>query len=180
VNVGDMKPYEMHTEFFLQLGYDASNFNADNLSAYRTKWATREFGLTGSQAQAVSDVIGLLDKWNMNRKPELVNSTVYSLTNYREAERVLAGYKNLTDITTPIYNSLDEKMKPAFFQLVQHPVTASYTLINMWISAGMNNLRASQAKLSANDYGKTVEDMFEHDYDLEHEYHTMLDGKWDQ
>jgi hypothetical protein len=175
-----MKPSEMHVEFFLSLAYDATNWNPDNLSQYRTLWAVREFGLTGAKAQAVADAIGALDKWNMNRKPELLNSTTYSLTNYREAERVLAAYKNLSDIVTPIYNSLPSGTKPAFFQLVQHPIEASLTLLNMWISAGMNNLRASQAKLSANDYGKQVEDLFERDYDLEDEYHKLLDGKWNQ
>lgn len=67
-------------------------------------------------------------------------------------------------------------MQPAFFQLVQHPVLASSNLAHMLISAGINNLRASQARLSANDYADTVEQLFETDYDLEVEYHTILDG----
>lgn len=78
---------------------------------------------------------------------------------------------------TRILNSLPSDMLPAYFQLVYHPVQASYTLANMWISAGMNNLRASQAFLSANDYASQVGDLFEQDYDLEVEYHTILNGK---
>ena len=50
----------------------------------------------------------------------------------------------------------------------------------MWVSAGINNLRTLQARLSANDYADKTFEWFERDYDLEHEYHTMLDGKWDQ
>jgi hypothetical protein len=180
VNVGDMKPYEMHTEFFLTLGYDAANWNPDNLSAFRTQWAVREFNLPVAKAQAVADVLGALDAMNMNRKPELLNSTTYSLTNYREADRILGALQNMSAVATPIYNSLSSAMKPAFFQLVQHPIQATSTLVNMWVAAGMNNLRASQARVSANGYAATVESLFETDYDLEHEYHTLLDGKWDQ
>jgi hypothetical protein len=44
----------------------------------------------------------------------------------------------------------------------------------------MNNLRAQQARLSTNDLADEVQSLFESDYDLEYEYHTMLDGKWDQ
>lgn len=50
----------------------------------------------------------------------------------------------------------------------------------MWIASGMNNLRASQARLSTNDLATQVESLFAQDYDLEVQYHQLLDGKWDQ
>ncbi|KAL0562656.1 hypothetical protein V5O48_019428 [Marasmius crinis-equi] len=49
----------------------------------------------------------------------------------------------------------------------------------MYIYAGLNNLRSSQARLSANAMGDRVEELFEKDFDFEQQYHTMLDGKWD-
>lgn len=58
-----------------------------------------------------------------------------------------------------------------------HPVQAGYTLTNLWITAGINNMRAFQARLSANDYADQVEQLFEQDYDLEQEYHSILNGK---
>jgi hypothetical protein len=47
----------------------------------------------------------------------------------------------------------------------------------MWIYAGINNLRASQARVSANDFIPEVENLFDLDYSLEREYHTILNGK---
>ena len=38
-------------------------------------------------------------------------------------------------------------------------------------------MRAFQARLSANDYADQVEQLFEQDYDLEQEYHSILNGK---
>ena len=67
-------------------------------------------------------------------------------------------------------------MQPAFFELVHHPVQATATLTSMWVAAGINNLRASQARLSANDYADQVESLFLHDATLEKDYHTILDG----
>ena len=61
--------------------------------------------------------------------------------------------------------------------MVQHPVLASSTLGKMWIAQGQNNLRASQARLSTNNLADEVEQLFEQDYDLELEYHTILDGE---
>ena len=92
------------------------------------------------------------------------------------ADNILAELKNISDISTSLYNSLSPNKQGAFFQLVQHPVQASYTLANMWIAAGINNMRASQARLSTNNFADQVEDLFTQDFDLETEYHTILNG----
>ena len=83
----------------------------------------------------------------------------------------------MSDASTKLYDSLSSAMKPAFFQLVHHPVLASYTLANMWISAGINNMRASQARFSTNDLADQVEQLFAQDYDLETQYHQLLNGR---
>lgn len=89
---------------------------------------------------------------------------------------MLAMWQATNDSATRILDTLPGDMLPAYFQLVYHPVQASYTVANMWISAGMNNLRASQAFLSANDYATQVETLFEQDWELEVEYDSILDG----
>ena len=94
------------------------------------------------------------------------------------ADTVLQDLKNLNDLSTSLYNSMPSSKKAAFFQLVHHPVLATYTLANMWISAGINNMRGSQARLSTNDYADQVESLFAQDYDLEVQYHQLLNGMY--
>lgn len=84
VNVGDLKPYELSTEFFLTYAWDASLWNPDNLDAFVSSWAQREFGLSSTDADVVQEVIANVTRFNARRKPELLNSTTYSLVNYRE------------------------------------------------------------------------------------------------
>lgn len=91
-------------------------------------------------------------------------------------ETVLKDFESLLNLSTSLYNSLSSEKQAAFFQLVHHPVLATSTLANMWISAGINSMRASQARLSANVYATQVENLFEQDYDIETEYHALLDG----
>ena len=93
------------------------------------------------------------------------------------AENVVSAWDALVDASTKIYNKLPAASKPAFFQTVQHPVVASATLGKMWISQGFNQIRAQQARLSTNVMAQQVQDLFNTDYDLENEYHTMLDGE---
>ncbi|KAH8079833.1 hypothetical protein BXZ70DRAFT_1050614, partial [Cristinia sonorae] len=178
VNVGDLKPSEMDTEFFITYGWDASKWNPNNVESFVNSWAQREFDVKEDTANEIAEVLANLTRFNARRKPELLNATSYHLWNYREAETVLSQWKTLSDVSTKLYNSMSSSKKPAFFQLVQHPVQASYTLAQMWIASGLNQLRASQARLSTNNYADLVEQLFEQDYDIETQYHTLLNGKW--
>ena len=84
VNVGDLKPYELDIEFFVTLGWDASKWTPFNLDGYVSSWAKREFDLNDSDSEEVAGIIANVTRFNARRKPELLNSTTYSLTNYRE------------------------------------------------------------------------------------------------
>lgn len=179
VNVGDLKPYEMDIEFFITYGWNASVWDRNNVASFVNSWAEREFDMSAKDAATVADVLANVTRFNARRKPELLNSTVYSLVNYREAETMLSEWQSLNATATKLFDSVSADKQGAFFQLVLHPVQASATLATMWIFAGINNLRASQARLSANGYKDSVEALFEADYALEQQYHSILGGKWD-
>jgi hypothetical protein len=82
--VGDLKPYELGIEFFMSYGWDASLWNPNNLDDFVSSWAQREFELSPKDALSVAHIIHNVTQWNNRRKPELLNSTTYSLVNYRE------------------------------------------------------------------------------------------------
>lgn len=84
LNVGDLKPYEVNTEFYLSFGWNSSRWTKDNLQDFTTGWAEREFDLPASKAAVVSEILANVTRWNNRRKPELLNSTTFSLINYRE------------------------------------------------------------------------------------------------
>ncbi|KAF9221732.1 glycoside hydrolase family 115 protein [Gyrodon lividus] len=177
LNVGDLKPYEMQTEFFITYGWNATIWTPGNLNSFVYGWAKREFGLSNAESETITRIIANVTMYNSRRKPEMLNGTTYSLTNYREAEIMLQDWDTVLNASTAIYSNVSAYMQPAFFELVQHPVEASHTVATMWIYAGINSLRASQARLSANEYADKVQALFQKDYDLELEYHTILDGE---
>ena len=85
LNVGDLKPYELHTEFFLAYAYDAPRWGPRNLQDFVAAWARREFALAAEEdARTVAGIVANVTRHNARRKPELWNATTYSLTNYRE------------------------------------------------------------------------------------------------
>lgn len=178
VNVGDLKPYEREIEFFLGYGYDASRWNHENLGEFVSLQSQRDFDVNAATATTITSIVANLTRYNSRRKPELWNATVYSLANYREAETAVADWRTLEAASTRIYNSLPNNYKPAYFQFVHHPVIASANLAALYVTAGQNNMRAIQARYSANGLAETAERLFEVDYDYELQYHRMLDGKW--
>lgn len=103
--------------------------------------------------------------------------TFSQMTWFCRAETVLSELQALNATATHLSNSVSAEKRPAFFELVLHPVQATATLATMWIYAGINNWRASQARVSANNYAAEVESLFEADYDLELEYHSLLNGE---
>ncbi|QRW07035.1 glycoside hydrolase family 115 protein [Ceratobasidium sp. AG-Ba] len=183
VNVGDLKPYEMAIEYFIALGRDVNRWRdtvsgGDSVQTFITQWATREFGLP-NKSDEITQLVRNMTRFNARRKHELLSGTTYSLINYKEAETIVAAWKDMVTRSQAIYDSLPAETKPAYFQLVHHPIQASSVVQNLYYAVGRNNLYASQARLSTNDLADQAAQLFESDYDLEAQYHALFDGKWD-
>lgn len=177
VNVGDIKPMEFPTEFFLDMAWNPEKFNAGNLDQYYTQWAEQNFG--SEYASEIGQLIKLYSKYNARRKPELLDAKTYSIVNYNESDRVIADYKKLVDKA----NSINEKLKPeykdAFYQLVLYPVLASSNLNELYAATAKNELYVDQGRIAGNQYTKIVKDLFVKDSLLTNYYHTKLaGGKW--
>ncbi|KAH8822674.1 hypothetical protein DL96DRAFT_1714124 [Flagelloscypha sp. PMI_526] len=149
-----------------------------NLDSFVKGWAQRDLGVDANDARVVTEIVANLTRWNARKKPELLNYTTYSVTNYREAETVVEGWSTLEKTSTSIYNKLSHSAQSAYYQTVHHAVLASSNLGRMLVAAGQNQLKASQARLGANDLAEKVEELFEGDYTLEERYHALEDGKW--
>lgn len=84
LNVGDLKPYERETEFWLTYAWNSTIWNPSNLNTFVSEWATREFDLTPDRAALVTSIVGNLTRFNARRKPEMITANTFSLANYRE------------------------------------------------------------------------------------------------
>ncbi len=178
VNVGDLKPMEFPTEFFLTMAWSPDKWPKERISEYSTMWAQREFG--AKYAPEIADIISKYTKYNGRRKPELIQPDTFSLVNYHEADRMLAEWQAITRQAEHIYSSLPPNERDAFFQLVLYPVKACEQVNELYITVGKNRLYASQGRASANDLAAKARALFQSDADLSAEYnHNLSHGKWD-
>lgn len=177
VNVGDIKPMEFPTEFFLDYAWNPEAWNQNNLDDYAEQWVTRQFG--NAHAKEIAEIISLYTKYNTRRKPELLSAETYSLTDYREAERIVNEYNTLVERAERINTLLLPEYRDAYFQLVLHPVKACANLNELWVTVAKNRLYAQQERASANDLAIKAKKLFEADSALSHYYNKIVaGGKW--
>ncbi|MBV9848948.1 MAG: glycosyl hydrolase 115 family protein [Armatimonadetes bacterium] len=178
VNVGDLKPMEFPISFFMDYAWDPQRWPKDRLGAFTRLWAQQQFG--PQFAPQIADVLEKYTKYNGRRKPEEMDSEPYSLTDYREADRVSAEWQALGDEAQGLYDRMPADEKDAFYQLVLYPARASGVVTRLYIAAARNHLYARQGCASANTLADRTEALFREDARLAAYYnHTMSRGKWD-
>ncbi|MFN3790744.1 glycosyl hydrolase 115 family protein [Massilia sp.] len=176
VNVGDLKPMEVPTEFFLAYAWNPQAWPAEKLPDYLQAWAAREFG--AQQAGRIASIVERNTRYNARRRPEQLEPTTYSLSAYDEAERVVNDYNALVEEAGQVGKALPKAMRDAYFQLVEYPVRASANALDMWVSSGRNALYARQGRATTNDMAARVRSLFDRDAELTRQYHGVNRGKW--
>jgi endo-1,4-beta-D-glucanase Y len=178
VNVGHFKGLEFPIEYFMHLAWNTSRWTNQNINEYTRLWAAREFGAT--HAADIANILSKYTQYNGRRKPELLEPTTYSLTDYQEADTVVADFKAITSKAEEIYHKLPRDARDAFYELVLFPTKACAQVNELYVTAGKNALYARQGRAGANDLAANVEQIFKADTDLMDYYnHTFAGGKWD-
>jgi glycosyl hydrolase family 115 (putative glucuronidase)/glycosyl hydrolase family 115 len=178
VNVGDLKPMELPIDFFLNMAWKPERWPKERISEFTRLWAERQFG--PEFAPEIANQLSKYTKYNGRRKPELLEPNTFSLVNYREAETAFADFHAAAAKAEEIYNRLPENQRDAFFELVLYPTKASAIVTELYITAGRNQLYASQGRASTNDLAAQARALFQADADLSAAYnHTLAHGKWD-
>lgn len=175
-NVGDLKPMEFPTEYFLTLAWNPEAWPQTRIAEFAHLWAKREFG--EAFAKEIAALMEGYTRHNGRRKPELMSPDTYSLLNYAEAERVLTQLQQLTDAAEALAKKIPAERQAAYFQLVLHPVLASANLTRLNIAVGKNRLYAQQGRANANRFGALAKEYFAFDKNLKDRFDAINNGKW--
>ena len=177
VNVGDLKPMEFPIEFFLDYAWNPNKWPASRLQEYTKLWAQKQFG--PQHAEGIAHILTTYTKYNGRRKPEMLDANTYSVTNYREFEKVVDDYNQLLKQAEEINKSIPADQKDAYYQLVLHPVQACANLNELYYNTALNKWYANQGRAATNDKAERVKALFEKDAEISKFYNTQLaNGKW--
>lgn len=177
VNVGDIKPMEFPTAFFLEMAWDPAAMTRQRMNEYPRKWAAAHFG--EALAQETAELLTAYTRFNNRRKPELIDPGTYHLVNYREAGQIVEQYQQLEKRALDLYQNLEEPFWDAFCQLVLFPIQACANLNQMYVAAAKNHLYATEGRAAANAMAHRVMELYTRDSLLTAYFHKDLaGGKW--
>ncbi|PHN01624.1 glycosyl hydrolase 115 family protein [Flavilitoribacter nigricans] len=177
VNVGDIKPMELPTQFFLDLAWDPEQLDHEQMTRYTRQWAHQQFN--DFRTGEIAYLLDQYSKFNSRRKPELLNLPTYSLTQYDEAAGIVADYKALEARARSILNDIPVAYHDAFYQLVYFPIAASANLNELYFSRNVNQWYAAQGRVATNRWAEKVKACFTRDSLLTYYHnHLLADGKW--
>jgi hypothetical protein len=177
VNVGDIKPMELPTQFFLDYAWDPAQWPADRLPEYTRLWAERQFG--PEHAVEIAAILSDYGRYSARRKPELLAPTTFALHDYREAETVTDGYARLVSDAERISDALPADARDAFYELVLYPVRALANVTDLYVTVGRNRVYAAQGRAATNDLAALARELFARDAALTRHYNdTLAGGKW--
>lgn len=177
LNVGDLKPMEYPITLFLDMAWNPTNFNAENLLDHVYEFCKEAFG--EDQAKEAARLLNLVSKYNGRITPEMLDATTYNLET-GEFKQVCDDYARLEVAALRQYMELDSKAKDAYQQLILFPIQAMANLYDMYYAQAMNQKLAANNDPAANYWADRCEEAFARDAELCANYNkVMSNGKWD-
>ena len=151
VNVGDIKPMEIGTDFFLRLARNPEAFRNFDQHLYLTQWADRTFG--PQHAADIATVITDYYRLNIVKRPEHLSRTNTGFSHVKngdEASSRLEAFAALTSAAEAIYNQLPANQKPAFYGMVFFQIRAAEQVNRRNIIAERSRLWQNQNRAATN------------------------------
>lgn len=154
VNVGDIKPGEYLTQYFLDLAFDHRTF-AQTPREHLTLWAAAQFGT--KQAAEIADILTTYYDLAFERRPEFIGFSQteptrpirigdYVRTGGEEARRRIDAYTALWHRARSMTKALPADRRDAFFQLVAYPAQGAADINRRNLSLDLAALHARQGR----------------------------------
>jgi hypothetical protein len=186
LNVGDIKPNEYLTQYFLDAAFDATLLRQDP-ARHLDAWAARQFG--AAHAEEIAAIQGEYYRLAWERRPEFmgwsqteptrpVRTTEYVRTGGDEAETRLARYAALVARAEALARRLPAELNDAYLQLVLYPVRSSANLNKRILKLDLAAEYAQQQRPSSNLYVKQAKDAHAALVADAAAYNALGNGKW--
>jgi hypothetical protein len=189
LNVGDIKPGEIGTEFFLDMACDPERYRHDNVRDFLVRWAARD--LDPRFADEIASIMEQYYHLGLARRPEhLVQAGRKDLLKYSwfshteandEALQRINQYDAIARRAQAVYEQLPATRKDAFFQLVLYPVQCASLINRKVIFADKSTRYGNEGRASASEYAAKAKDAAKRIIELTNHYNTGLvtaGAKW--
>jgi hypothetical protein len=189
-NVGDIKPAEYLTTFFLDMAFErASPASPKEVRAHLYGWLRGIFG--NAHAEEIGDILWRYYDLAFTRKPEHmgwnevypsspVHPTAFNMLDFGdENARRLEAYRELSARVAALRHMIPHDRYDAYFQLVQYPVQAAADFNERILNTDKAIAYGLQHRLSANLYAARARQAQQRIVSATHTYNIVMShGKW--
>lgn len=185
LNVGDIKPMEVEMTHFLDMAWDFSKFNYDNVNGYQAEWLANIYGSKHKEAfQYILDTyyrlawdrrpefMGYEIEWD-NKENSRLHDTDFSFED-GSAQRRMHEYDEVCNVYRLIVNDVEESLRPALFEMLGYSLFSANQMNRKFLYAQRNHETGSQM------YAKMSQCAYDSLQVLVNEYNSLLGGKWNQ
>lgn len=176
VNVGDIKPMEFATSFFLTMAWNPDAMTLEAMQAYPARWAAAQFG--EAQGPAIGALLTRYGQLASRRKPELVDADTYTAG---EWQRVLGEWNALLAGAEREGRFIPAPARAAYDELVLHRIEAMTKLHRLYAAVAANRAAAlGGRRAEAARWATAARGYFAQDQALRRRYEGLAGGKWPQ
>ena len=180
LNVGDIKPAEYLTEFFMDMAWDGADFTPEQIVPHLNSWLEREFGprIAAKTSHVMQEYyrlayickpefLGHTRVEESDPKYKIVSDMPWSEEQIRER---LAQYDQIAREVNKLTAQIPAEKQDAWFQLVRYPVLAANEMNKKMLTAQLARHQKGDWKLSQAAYDSIVS--------LTQVYNSLNEGKW--
>ncbi len=175
LNVGDLKPMEYPIQLFMDMAWDPSKYQVDNLLCHAHEFCAASFG--EDQASEAAQLLNLVSKYNGRITSEMLDASTYTT---EEFAKVVAEYQALEVRALRQFVTLQPQARDAYRQIILFPIQAMGNIYEMYYAQAMNQKLAAKGDPEANCWAERCQNAFKRDSLLCLEYNKEIAaGKWD-
>lgn len=189
LNVGDIKPGEIGTEFFLEMACNPERYRHDTVRDFLVQWAARD--LDPRFAEEIASLMEEYYRLGFTRRPEHLvqvsrnHPLSYSWFSHTEsndeASQRVDQYDAIASRAQRVYDQLPIARKDAFFQLVLYPVQCASLMNRKVIFADKSARHGNEGRACAGEDAAKARDAAARIIELTDHYNTGLgtaSAKW--
>jgi len=150
MNVGDIKPAEYLTEFYLDMAWDINSIKSDQISQHLENWMGKTFG--AETAAPLKNMMNEYYRLAFIRRPEFmgwsqtepttkVKTTDLNFSEFGdEIATRLNQYDKIEDQAYSLADKIPASLKNAYFEMVKYPVSGAAEMNKKWLNSQYSNL----------------------------------------
>ena len=184
LNVGDIKPAELKTEYFMDLGWDIDSHTENNTEEFTAGFLMQNFGLSKEKADEFALELTGFYQLMRNYVPEQMgkrDGMDYSVTeNGGEGFIVLDQATDYLKKSQAVMDSISAaKIKTAYYELIHFTVLSYKLMVEKYVAQEMNRICLLQGRFAAaNLYADISEAAYQAVLDEIKTYNAVNGGKW--